>query len=372
MRFALSDEQELLRRTARDFFSREATLEKTRAALEDHPAGYPPELYAQLAELGYFDFGPLGESGAEAATEAGSAATDAGMGAVALALLLHEAGRVALPGPFLDLAIAAELLRLAPDRAARDLLERIRAGEAIAIAADLETASGEVPSPPTARCADGTLRGAKRFVAFGHCADALLVTTREGIAFAERPAGGWRSTALRSLDHAQRRCDVWLDQPARLIATGPDAERALEGARRLGALGAAAQLLGLMEHCLEATLEYLKERRAFGIPIGSFQALQHRAADLLLRTESTRASVYRAAWALDAQPRRAPLLVATAKAYAGEAARFVCGQAIQLHGGTGFTWECDLHVFYKRAQTLTQFYGTQRDQLAIVLQQRGI
>ena len=360
MRFALSDEQELLKRTARDFLSREAPLEKTRSALEEHPAGYPPELYAQLAELGYFDFGPLGSG------------SDAGMGSIALVTLLHEMGRVVLPGPFLDLAIAAELLHRAPAGTAPDLLERLRSGDAIVVVADAETASGEIQDPPAVRCLEGKLRGTKRFVPFGAHADAVLVATREGIALAERPARGWQATPLHSLDHAQRRCDLSLDQEAQLLATGDAAASALDGARRLGALGAAAQLLGLMEHCFETTLDHLGQRRAFGAPIGSFQALQHRAADLLLRTESARAAVYRAAWALEADPRRAPPLIATAKAYAGDAARFVCGQAIQLHGGTGFTWECDLHVFYKRAQTLSQFYGAQREQLDLVLRQRGL
>ena len=111
------------------------------------------------------------------------------------------------------------------------------------------------------------------------------------------------------------------------------------------------------------TLEYVQTRQAFKRPIGAFQALQHRMADMLLRTESTRSAVYRAAWCLDTDDADAALACAAAKAYAGDAARLVCGEAIQMHGGIGFTWELDLHFYFKRAKTLEQHYGSTEAQL---------
>ena len=130
-------------------------------------------------------------------------------------------------------------------------------------------------------------------------------------------------------------------------------------------------LLGLMSRSLEMTLEYVQTRQAFKRPIGAFQALQHRMADMLLRTESTRSAVYRAAWCCDTRSPETALAGAAAKAYAGDAARLVCGEAIQMHGGIGFTWELDLHFFFKRAKTLEQHYGSTEAQLQKALAAAG-
>ncbi len=360
MRFELDEEHALLKQSVRDFLAKEAALDQMRPVMEENPEGYPPALYRQIAELGYPGVWlPESRGGAE-------------MGHVGLAVVLHEMGRSALPGPFLDLVIAAELLYQASGDDAAHALAGLLAGDTIAVVAHAENAAGRSSDPLHTRGSGGRVLGRKRFVPFGASADGLVVTTREGIAWVARPADGWNATALRSLDHAQRLVDLDLDHAAALVAEGDAARRAWARAQQLGAFGAAAWLLGGMERALEITLDYLKERQAFGVPIGSFQALQHRAADMMLRTESSRAAVYRAAWALDAAPDEAPLLVATAKAYAGEAARYVCGQAIQLHGGVGFTWEYDPHLFFKRTKTLEQFYGVTGDQLEAVLQARGL
>jgi alkylation response protein AidB-like acyl-CoA dehydrogenase len=160
---------------------------------------------------------------------------------------------------------------------------------------------------------------------------------------------------------------VVLDHPAAWL--GPPG--LLEAADRLGAVGASAMLLGLMSRALEMTLEYVQTRRAFNRPIGSFQALQHRLADMLMRTESTRSAVYRAAWCVDSHDADAALACAAAKAYAGDAARLVCGESIQMHGGIGFTWELDLHFYFKRAKTLEQHYGSTEVQLERALAAAG-
>ena len=357
MRFELDEEHALLKQSVRDFLEKEANLDQMRPVMEDSPEGYPRALYSQLAELGYGGVWlPESSGGAE-------------MGHVGWVAVLHEMGRVAFPGPFLDIAIAVEVLRQSADPTARRWLAAALAGDAIPVVAHAELASGASPDPLETRATGGRVVGRKRYVPFGASADALLATTREGIALVERPPSGWSAVALRSLDHAQRFAEIGLDAPGTLLDVPSGA---WEAAQRLGALGAAAFLLGAMERAHEITVDYLKERQAFGVPIGSFQALQHRAADMLLRTESSRAAVYRAAWALDADPDAAPLLVATAKAYAGSAARYVCGQAIQLYGGVGFTWEYDPHIFYKRTKTLEQFYGSTGDQLEAVLKARGL
>jgi alkylation response protein AidB-like acyl-CoA dehydrogenase len=215
--------------------------------------------------------------------------------------------------------------------------------------------------------AEGKVTGSKVFVQFGAQADALLVTTEQGLALVERPDAGWNATPLATLDHAQRFSNIEFNDPATLIAEGDAARDILADVARLGALGAAAMMLGCMESALEASLKYTSEREAFGVPIASFQSLQHRAADMLLKTESTRAAVYRAAWADENGKEDAGYLVSVAKSWAGPAGRFVCGQAIQLHGGVGYTWEYDIHMWFKRIKTLEQFYGSTRAQTESVL-----
>jgi alkylation response protein AidB-like acyl-CoA dehydrogenase len=346
VRFELNDDQALLRSSTRELLEKEAPLSETRAVMEEAAEGYSKAFYQQLGELGY--------PGLLLDPEAG------GLGAVAYAVVLAEMGRVAFPGPFLDLALAVRTLAGCSDGAARGMGDRAAAGEALVVLARAEDTADVDPKPSTTRFRDGRVVGTKVFVPFGAHADALLVDTAEGLAVVERPGAGWNATALPTLDHAQRFATVVLDDPGTLVADPARSETLLADATRLGALGAAAQMFGAMERALEIAVAYTSERRAFGAPIGSFQALQHRCADMLLQTESTRSAAFRAAWAEESEPAEAPYLVSVAKAWAGPAGRFVCGQAIQLLGGVGFTWEYDPHIYLKRIKTLEAFHGTTR------------
>jgi alkylation response protein AidB-like acyl-CoA dehydrogenase len=358
MRFDLDEDRALLAQQTRELLERESPLETARTVMEDSPEGFSKALHASLAELGYLALSLPEEEG--------------GMGAVALAAVLHEMGRVAFPGPFLDVLCAVRALDGCAHDAARALRERVVAGETLCVLARNEQIDGRVPETLETRLRDGRVTGTKTWVPFGAAADVLLVETREGLALVERPASGWDAAALPTLDHAQRFVEIRLDAPAQPVADPRRGAAILAEVDRLGALGAAAQLLGVAERALEGTVRYTSEREAFGAPIGSFQALQHRCADMLLQTESARSAVYRAAWALDHEPDSADYLVAVAKAWAGPAAQFVCGEAIQLHGGVGFTWEYDPHVFFKRVQTLAHFHGATREQLERVLETQGI
>jgi alkylation response protein AidB-like acyl-CoA dehydrogenase len=258
-----------------------------------------------------------------------------------------------------------------PGEPAAAWLARLLSGDTLVLLAWREALTGRETAPVT-RFAGGRAQGRKLFVPFGAQADALLVTCTEGLVLVPRPENGWSATALPTLDPAQRFAEIRLDAPGTLLAATADARPRLAAAERLGALGAAALLLGLMQRSLEITVAYLRERTAFGAPIATFQALQHRASDMLMRTECTRAAVYRAAWSADHEPESAGLPIAAAKAYAGDAGRFVCGEAIQLHGGVGFTWEYDPHVFFKRVKTLEQFYGSTGEQLEAALCEAGL
>jgi len=126
---------------------------------------------------------------------------------------------------------------------------------------------------------------------------------------------------------------------------------------RRAALGAAAEMLGAARRCLEMSVEYAKVREQFGQPIGAFQAIRHKCADMLVEVENSHSAVYYAAWALDAGAEDATLATSVAKAYVGDASRKVCGESIQTHGGIGFTWEYDLHLYFKRAKALETMYG---------------
>jgi alkylation response protein AidB-like acyl-CoA dehydrogenase len=357
MQFALDEDRALLARSTRELLEKEAPLATNRQSMESEPAGYSKALYRQLGELGYPSL-LLPEA-------------DGGLGPLAFAAVLHEMGRVALPGPFLDLTLAIQVLAGSSADAAKACLARAAAGEALVVLARGESLATADPTPPTASFSNGVVRGVKRFVPFGAQADALIVETTGGLVLVPRPAAGWSAKPLPTIDHAQRFAEIALDAPGTLLCEGEAACRAIGESDRLAALGSAALLLGLMERALEITLAYTLQRQAFGAPIAINQALQHRAADMLLQTESARAAVYRAAFAAEHQPEQAGYLIAVAKAWAAPAARLVCGEAIQMHGGVGFTWEYDPHVYLKRVKTLEQFYGSTRAQLEHALQARG-
>ena len=357
MQFELDEERALLKSSTREFLEKESPLDEARKVMEDSPEGYSKALYAQLGELGYLSLLLPEEQG--------------GMGPLAFATVLSEMGRTAFPGPVLDLLLAVKALARCESDEAAALCDTTAKGETLVVFARAEAAGPATGDKPLeTRFENDRVIGTKLFVPFGAQADALLVETTAGLALARRPDAGWSATPLPTLDHAQRFAEIALDAPATLVADSASTEAILAEVDRLAALGASAIMLGLMERMLETTVSYTMERQAFGAPIATFQALQHRCADMLLQTESTRSAVFRAAWASECEPDEAPYLSAVAKAWAGPAGRFVCGEAIQLHGGVGFTWEYDPHIYLKRVNTLEHFYGSTRTQLETALQEK--
>jgi alkylation response protein AidB-like acyl-CoA dehydrogenase len=345
MKFDLSEDQALLQSSTRDFFQKEFALEKTRRVMEHEPRGFETPAWRQLAEMGY------------PGLLVPEAAGGQGLGPIELAIVCEEAGRVCLPGPLFDVQLAAVTLAAAGGQDA--LLAELSAGRKIVtIAWRNSPFAGDARQ--TTHFANGRVKGHKYFVPFAAAADALLVTTPEGLAIVQGP---FEVTPLPTIDLAQRFGEIALDHAATLL--GPTA--LLGRTDRLAAVGASATLLGIMARSLEITLGYLQTRETFKRPIGSFQALQHRMADMLLRAESSRSAVYRAAWCVQADDPDTALACATAKAYAGDAARLVTAETIQMHGGIGFTWELDVHYFFKRAKTYEMHYGSTEAQLERVL-----
>jgi alkylation response protein AidB-like acyl-CoA dehydrogenase len=349
MKFDLSEDQALLRRSTREFLSSEWPLEKGRKVMEQDGRGYDPKEWARLAEMGYLGLTVPAAAGGQ------------GLGAIELAIVLEEVGRACMPGPYLDAVLAAEALVVAGGQEA--LLGDLLDGKKLVTMARHDTAfAGHVTS--ATRFEGNRVRGTKYFVPFAAQVDALLVGTADAVALVHKP---FKVTKLATFDLSQRFGEVELDHEATRL--GPAA--LLERVDQLAAIGASATLLGLMSRALEMTVEYVQTRQAFKRPIGSFQALQHRLADMLLKAESTRSAVYRAAWCFDTESPDTALAAAAAKAYAGDASRLVCGEAIQMHGGIGFTWELDLHYYFKRAKTLEQHYGSTETQLENALAAAG-
>ncbi len=212
------------------------------------------------------------------------------------------------------------------------------------------------------------LTGLKRFVPFAHVADLILVVARtssgpDGTTVFAVPgdAAGLSQVPNVEMDRTNRTSTVTLDGvavPADAVigevdrgweVVAPVLERA--------AVGAAAEMLGASRRCMEMAVEYAKVRQQFGQPIGMFQAIKHTCAEMLLELENSHGATYYAAWALDAGSPDASLAASAAKAYVGDASRKVCGSAIQVHGGIGFTWEYDLHLYFKRAKHFEPLYG---------------
>jgi alkylation response protein AidB-like acyl-CoA dehydrogenase len=350
MKFELSEDQRLLRDSTRDFLVAECPLEKTRRTIEHDSRGFDAATWARFADMGYLGLRLPEAVGGQ------------GLGMIELAIVLEEMGRACVPGPYLDVVLAATLLDEAGGR--QGLVSDVAAGRKIVtIARDDSPYAGD--ARPASRHDGGRVRGTKYFVPFAADADALLVTTPQGVALAEGP---FATTPLQTLDPAQRFSRVEFDHAAEPVAE-PTILARLDP---LMATAAAAMLLGVMSRAFEITLDYVKTRQAFGRPIGSFQALQHRLAEMLLRVESTRSAVYRAAWSIDNAEADAALAAASAKAYAGDASRLVCGESIQMHGGIGFTWELDVHFFFKRAKTLESHYGSTEVQLERALAAAGL
>jgi acyl-CoA dehydrogenase len=355
--FGLSPDQQLLRATARAFLDEHATSAAVRA-LWDDPRGERDDLWKELGRLGW-----LGLALPEA--HGGSA-----LGMVETAIVLEELGRVAFPGPYLETVVAAQTIQTAgsPAQQAR-WLPAIAGGAARATVALLDAELDWRPEATATRAVPDSggvrLTGVKQWVPWAHVADLLLVPAREpeglSLFLVEAGADGLDVSPVPAMDPGMRWSTVRLEgvragHGARLGEAGA-AAAILDGLLRRGAAGAAAMMLGAARRCLDMSVEYAKVREQFGQPIGSFQAIRHRCAEMLLEVENAHAATYYAAWALDADAENGATAASVAKAYVSEAARKVCGEAIQVHGGIGFTWEYDLHLYFKRAKTLEATWG---------------
>jgi alkylation response protein AidB-like acyl-CoA dehydrogenase len=357
MDFAFDQDQQLLKNAARAFLDEHCKPSLVRALWDDH-RGESEAMWKEMAQLGW-----LGLSLPEA--HGGS-----GLGMVETAIVVEELGRAACPSPYVSTILAASALAEAGSADQKNRwLPAIATGGARAAIAWLDREwswDPEATATTATPTASGfTLKGDKRFVPWAHVADVLLVPARgpEGLALfvVESSASGLKQAPVTGMDLGMRWASVTLDEvpvtaDARLGAPG-QASALLARLFQRGAVSAAAEMLGAARRCLDMSVDYAKVREQFGQPIGSFQAIRHKCAEMLLRVENAHAATYYAAWALDAGAEDAAVAASVAKAYVSEAARDVCGEAIQVHGGIGFTWEYDLHLYFKRAKALEPMFG---------------
>jgi alkylation response protein AidB-like acyl-CoA dehydrogenase len=364
MDFGFSQEQELLRATARKFLENECTSGFVRARMEE-PAGVTDDFWAKLAEQGWLGLIYPEEHGGS------------GLGFVDLTVLMEEMGRVVMPGPFFSTMLLGGLAIREAGSAAqkKEWLTRIALGRAKTALAWTEPSARWDAAGVT--CAaretkDGfVLNGTKLFVLDAHLADVLVVVVRtnegrtpeEGTSLLLVPKGtrGVEVKLLPTMDQTRKLCEVSFKDaavPADALmgpkgGAWPPLARVVERAT----VALCAEMCGGAQRVLDMTTDYAKIRIAFGKPIGTYQGVKHKAADMLVDVENAKSLTYYAAWAVDENAPEAALAASMAKAYVTDAYRKVAGAGIQLHGGIGFTWEHDLHLYFKRAKSSEFTFG---------------
>lgn len=351
MQFGLTETQQTLKNTVRKFLAAECPLAEVRKQMETETA-FDAALWRKIAEQGW--------TGIIFPEEYGGF----GMGMVEMAATLEEMGRALLPGPFSStVLLAGSLLEAAGnDSQKQKYLGAICRGDAKATVALLEESPSWSPEAVHMKAAGLTLSGHKLFVPDAAVADFIIVAARMdgdlALFVVPSNARGVRITNLPAMDATRKLYEVSFDSvPAELLAQGRRARAALDHSLDIATVGLVAEMTGGMQRLLEITVEYAKTRKQFGRAIGEFQAVQHQCADMLVYTESSRSAAYYAAYAIQEGIPEARLAVSVAKAYASDAYREVGNRAIQVHGGMGFTWENDAHLFYRRAKASEVAYG---------------
>ncbi len=355
MNFAFSEDQEMLRETARRFLAEHCTSATVRSILEG-PAPHDAALWRQITEMGW--------AGAAIAEEFGGL----GLGYLELCVIAEELGRVLAPVPFSSsIYLAAEALSVAGTTAQKQAwLPKLASGEAIGTLAFAEGQGALAQTGFRAEVLDGRLSGTKTPVADGAIADVLIVAAQEGgtvgLYLVDAQAPGLNRRELALVDPSRAAAEITFDAvPAEKLAGGSgdgwaDLRRVLDAAAILTAF----EQVGGADRCLMMARDYSLERHAFGRPIGSFQALKHRMADMYVKNEIARGHAYYGAWALSTQAGELPLAAAAARASACDAWRFAAEENLQIHGGMGATWEYDCHLYLRREKLLAVQLGSAR------------
>jgi alkylation response protein AidB-like acyl-CoA dehydrogenase len=357
--YAPTEELDLIRSTARQYLAEHVDIEKVRDLMMSDE-GHDPGIWREMADMGWTGL-PIPE-------EYGGA----GFGAIEMGVLLEEMGRTVAPGPFFASAVlaTATVQQLATEEQRARLLPALASGELIGTLAIFESPRDWTPDNPSTkatRSGNGwMINGRKRTVLAGSTADMILVTAKtddgvdvfeidpdsDGVAIEREPA----------LDPTRRQASVELDsvevsETARLGTA--DATEGLRRVLQLASAALAAEQVGGAQACMEMAVVYAKSRYQFGRPIGSYQAIKHRCANMLMKVEHAKSAAYYAARVTE-DPEELALAAPLAAGVASEAYLWVAGENIQVHGGIGFTWEHDAHIYLKRAKASSLLLGTPR------------
>jgi alkylation response protein AidB-like acyl-CoA dehydrogenase len=351
MYFDLTDEQQAIKATAHDFLASRMKSERMRELAESE-SGFDADLWKEMAELGWAGLALPEEWGGQ------------GLGIVDLAVLFEELGYALAPSPLLSNTIAGLALSTCGSEGQRErYLRPLALGEKRGTPALWDAGSQAAPGSFTMEAkADGDgvlLDGTKTLVMDAGSADFFLVATADGKRHVvDAGAAGVTVAAEPSIDLTRRLWTVRFDGVKVAAAdTLPGEEADYYPVFFRVCVAFAAESTGVAQRALEMAVAYAKDRQQFGRPIGAYQAVSHRCAQMLLETENARSAVYGAAWAADAEPESLPLAASMAKAYASDAGWRVPDASIQVHGGIGFTWEHDLHFFLKRGRANAALFG---------------
>jgi alkylation response protein AidB-like acyl-CoA dehydrogenase len=371
MNFAFSEEQEELRRSVRRFLEDKSPSTEVRRLMET-TEGFDRAVWEQMANQ-------LGLQALAIPEEYGGV----GFGYVELTVVFEEMGAALLCAPYFStIALAANALLSSRDEGAKkDLLPGIASGETIATLALTED-SGRwdvdgITLAATRKGDEWKLDGHKMFVVDGNNANLVLAAARtdKGVSLfaVEGGAAGMTSTPLATMDQTRKQARIeFASTPARLVGDEGAAAPVLSRTLDLAAVALAAEQVGGAQRCLDMSVEYAKTRIQFGRPIGSFQAIKHKCADMLLEVESAKSAAYYAGWAAAEDSEELPVVASLAKSYCSEAYFHAAAENIQIHGGIGFTWEHDAHLYFKRAKSSELMLGDPSYHRELLAQRIGI
>lgn len=352
MDFTFSADQEALRDAVRSTLTRESPPEYVRRMIDDE-RGFTDELWSTLAGLGW--------TGLLVPEQHGGL----GLGMVDLVVVQEEMGRVPFPGPYLSSAVLATLTALRLGGDATDLLADLASGARRGTLAVEEVGSGDPLAGLTTRASDDgaggwVLDGHKPVVLDGHTADFAIVVARDGDGLAAFVVDEPRGELVPALDVTRKVARLVLEaRPARRI--GPEGDQTALLRRALDDIGVAlcAETLGACEAAQRMAVEYSKQRVQFDRPIATFQVIKHKVVDMLHQLELCRVGTHYAAWTSDVDDPQREAAAAMCKGFVGEAAVFITAENIQVHGGVGFTWDVDCHLYYRRVKQNDVLFGHQ-------------
>lgn len=376
MNFAFSEEQDQLRDAVRKFLEAKSPEAEVRRLMET-TEGYDPAVWAQMAnELGLQSLHIPEAYGGQ------------GFSWVELGIVLEEQGRALLCAPYFSTVVLAAnaILNAGTEDQKAALLPGIASGETIATLAFTEpNGKWDAAGITLEATPDGdgaTLNGTKMFVLDGHIANLIVVAARaagttgeDGISFytVDGDAAGLTRTALATMDQTRKQAKLeFSGVKATPLGTSGAGWAALSKTLDQASVGLCNEMVGGAQYVLDESVQYAKDRVQFGRPIGSFQAIKHKCADMLLETESAKSAAYYAAWSAAEDNDELPVVASLAKAYCSDAYFHSAAENIQIHGGIGFTWEHDAHLYFKRAKSSEILFGDATYHRELLAQRIGI